>query len=245
MGCFSDETKKIFEEANQSKLCQEIEDQYQELLNRRVDFIEYGDPSKLSAKARTRKNCELLRQALLHRAERLSVSSGTALSDKNAYSLALLVRGHVEATAVLGYFCYRIRSLAKNDITFDNFQEDAANSVAGGKHDLFAENGAPKNIITMIQNADKFLDSEILEKPQAMLQEGYAWLSEFAHPNFCSHSNAFKLDKETGRMVFRHQSEIQNDDFQHLLYLSISGLLLICLYDEFATRAEQALPSRG
>ncbi len=242
MACFSDDVKKILLDWGRADLCEELEGYHQKLVERRVEFVEYGDPTTLSAKALALKNCQLLRQALLHRAERLMVSTGTALLDGNAYSLALIVRGHVETTAVLGYFCHRVRSLAKENITFDNFAADAANTVAGGKHDLFAERGGPKNILTMIPVADKFLHQEITKDKKNVLQEGYAWLSEFAHPNFCSHSNAFKLDKATGRMVFRHEDELRKeDDLQHVCYLAISAQLFVAMYDVFGAQAEKCL----
>jgi hypothetical protein len=241
VACFSDEVKGIFKTWKREKLCDELEGHYQQLLDRRVDFVEYGDPDKLAPKERNRLNCGLLAQALLHRAEHLLVSSGTALIDKNPYALALLVRGHVEATAVLGYFCHRVRSLARGNITFEQFSEALQNTVMGGKHDLFAKTGVPKSIVTMIENADKFIDTELPQTKTRMLQEGYAWLSEFAHPNFLSHSNAFVFDKATGRMIFRHEGELQEDDFQHLLFLSISGELFFAMYDAFKTQAEAAL----
>jgi hypothetical protein len=231
MTCFSDAVKKLFKEGGQEKLCGELEALHAQLVERRVAHIEYGDPANLNAKENARLNCQLLRHALLHRAERLMVGTGTAILDKNPYALALIVRGHVEVTAVMGYFCYRLRSLAQGNITLDAFSADLANTVAGGKHDLFAERGAPKSIASTIQSADKFLNDEVFEEQKKRLEEGYAWLSEFAHPNFLSHSNAFTLDKAAHWMVFRRDDELQKDDFQHAVFLSISAELFIALFD--------------
>ena len=46
-----------------------------------------------------------------------------------------------------------------------------------------------------------------------MMEEVYIWLSEFAHPNFCSNKSAFHLDKQTNRMIFRHDADLQERDF--------------------------------
>ena len=43
----------------------------------------------------------------------------------NVFGLALVVRGHVEATASLGYFCKRINSFNRGNISFDRFEHDA------------------------------------------------------------------------------------------------------------------------
>src|SRR5437660_1769317 len=46
-------------------------------------------------------------------------------------------------------------------------------------------------------------------------------VSEFAHSNFLSSSNAFILDTITHRMIFRHQAELKQSDFQNLVFLSL------------------------
>jgi hypothetical protein len=164
MVCFSDEAQKLFETWNKVELCNELEGYHAQLLERRVDAIAYGDPEKLSAKIRARLNCQVLRQALLHRAERLMASSGTMLLDKNVYGLALVVRGHVEGTAVLGFFCNRINSLVQNHIPFEKFEFDVADAIMGAKHDLFAKANAPANILSFIEKADRVLDKELFKK---------------------------------------------------------------------------------
>jgi hypothetical protein len=241
MSCFSDDVRKLFKDWKQEKLCEELENFHKQLLERRVDAVEYSDPEKLSAKLRTRLNCQVLRQALLHRAERLIVSSGTMFLDKNIYGLALIVRGHVEGTAVLGYFCNRVQSFAAGNIPFEKFDEEAADTIMGAKHDLFSKAKAPKNILTMIEKDDRFLDGEIFKSKKEMLKDIYGWLSEFAHPNFLSNSSAFKLDKPSGRMVFRHDNDLQESDFQQAGYLSISAKLFIAMYDIFDRQAGAAL----
>jgi len=68
--------------------------------------------------------------------------------------------------------------------------------------------------LTCIEQADKYLNVELFGgEKKSMLQEVYGWLSEFGHPNFCSNKSAFNLDKEAGRMVFRHDADLQDSDF--------------------------------
>jgi hypothetical protein len=242
MGGFSNEVKKVFVDWKQEKLWSELDEAIVELGNRRVDYIEYGDPTKLTPKKRAALNAELLRQALLHRAECLLQATGTMLQAKNLYGLALVVRGHVEATAVLGYFCKRIESLSKGNIDFDKFEMDIANGVLGAKDDLFSAAAAPVNILTCIEQGDKYLNAELFGgEKKSMLQEVYGWLSEFAHPNFCSNKSAFSLDKEAGRIVFRHDADLQESDFQLVGYLSVSAMFFPLLYDRFADACKAVL----
>ena len=74
-----------------------------------------------------------------------------------------------------------------------------------------------------------------------MLKDIYGWLSEFAHPNFCSNKSAFSLDEATGRMVFRHEGELQDNDYQLVGYMDISATMFPKLFDEFTKAYEAAL----
>src|SRR5438105_4465149 len=113
MSCFSDEVKKVFRDRKKDDLCTKLEQHHQQLVDRRVGEIQYGDPDKLTPKRRAILNSQALRQMLLHRADCLLVGAGPMLLARNVYGLALLARGHVEATAVLGFFCDRIDTLTK------------------------------------------------------------------------------------------------------------------------------------
>jgi hypothetical protein len=75
-----------------------------------------------------------------------------------------------------------------------------------------------------------------------MLQGLYTWLSEFAHPNFCSNKTAFTLDKTTGRMLPRKDEEAREDHFQMLSSLSMSAGAFSWLLADFSARLEKALP---
>jgi hypothetical protein len=79
MGCFSDDTTKLFKDWKQDKLLADLEADHAQLIERRVAAIQYGDPDKLSPKKRAVLNSQVLRQTLLHRADCLMVGSGAML----------------------------------------------------------------------------------------------------------------------------------------------------------------------
>ena len=112
-----------------------------------------------------------------------------------------------------------------------------------GAHDpIFAAAKAPVNIMTRLEHADKHLDAELFKSKKEMLQELYTWLSEFAHPNFCSNKTAFDLDKKTGRMVLRKHEETNEDHFQMLSCLSMSADVFSWILKDFSSRLEKAIP---
>lgn len=241
MSCFSDDVQKLFQRWKQEELCEKLESAHAELVKRRVDAIEYGDPEALGAQKQARLNCQVLRQSLLNRSERLIVSSGAMLLESSVYGLALIARGHLEGTAVLGYFCDRINALSKGNIPLKTFSWNVADAVMGAKHDLFDKANAPPNILNSIEKADRFLNQTLFETKEKRLEDTYNWLSEFAHPNYLSHSVAFKLDKEKQRLVFGHDNQLEGRDFQLVGYLSISAELFLYLFDKFAEQSDAVL----
>jgi hypothetical protein len=85
--CFSDEAIKLFKDWKRDELRERLEGHHKQLIELRVDSIQYGDPTKLTPKKHAILNSQVLRQALLHRAERLLVASGPMLVAKNVYVL--------------------------------------------------------------------------------------------------------------------------------------------------------------
>jgi len=242
MAGYPDEVKKVFTDWKQEKLLTDLVTCVDELQKRRVDYIEYGDPEKLTPKKRAALNSKLLAQALLHRADCLFQAAGKMLLAKNVYGLALVARGHVEATAVLGHFCKRINALSKGNIEFDRYELDIANGLLGAKDDLFTQADAPVNILTCIENTDKYLNAELFGgEKKDMMEEVYIWLSEFAHPNFCSNKSAFHLDKQTNRMIFRHDADLQERDFGLAGYMAVSAGFFPSLYDRFEKACDATL----
>lgn len=223
MACLPPAVAKALRDTDREDVETSIETGYKDLLEKRADFVEYGDPEKLTDKERAKLNCALLKQVLIHRAERLVVACGQMFESKNLYGLALAARGHMEAVAILGYMTRRLDSLRKGNIEFARFEDDIANGLMGAMDDFFKEAKAPVNVLTAIEHADKHLDAELFKEKKQMLHELYSWLCEFAHPNFCSNKSAFDLEKETGRMVLRKGDQITDDHYQMLVTLSMSG----------------------
>jgi hypothetical protein len=112
----------------------------------------------------------------------------------------------------------------------------------GAKDNLFNQADAPVNILTCIQNTDKYLNTELFgSEKKNMMEEVYTWLSEFAHPNFCSNKSAFHLDKKYGRMIFRHDADLQESDFGLAGYMAVSAGFFPSLYDRFEAACEATL----
>jgi hypothetical protein len=57
---------QALKDAKRDDIEKSIEDGYEHILAERVDYIEYGDPDKLSAGERAKLNCALLKQVLIH-----------------------------------------------------------------------------------------------------------------------------------------------------------------------------------
>jgi hypothetical protein len=163
------------------------------------------------------------------------------LLENNIYGLALIVRGHYEATAVLGYVCNRLESLKAGNISFEDFAFNIAHEILGAKHPQFAEAPNPPNILTCIEKADRYIDARF-PKPLGILRDNYNWLSDFAHPNFLSNCSAFTVDRANQQFVFRHEGDIQESDFELTEYLEMSAVLFIRLFDDCTQRmAENGL----
>jgi hypothetical protein len=228
---FSPALHELFDRWKHGDLLANLEAAHQALLERRKDTVVIAPRSE--PKKHTASNCLVLQQALLHRAERLQAGAGTMLLENNIYGLALVVRGHYEATAVLGYFCNRLESLKARNITFEDFAWNIAYEVLGARHEQFARAPNPPNILTCIEKADKYLDTRCFKQKKGMLLDCYNWLSDFAHPNFLSNASSFTLDTPNRRFIFRHEGHIQESDFQLITYLEMSAMLFVRLFDDY------------
>ena len=226
---FSPAVRKLFISWKHGDLLDKLEASHQQLIERRQNSVEFPCPDELVQ--RTASNCRVVQQVQLHRTERLIVGIGNMLLENNVYGLALSVRGHYEATAVLGYICDRLRSLKAKQIEFDNFALNVACVVLGAKHPQFPKAPNPPNILECIAKADRYLDSHLFKEKKGMLRDSYDWLSEFVHPNFCGNSTAYTIDRESHRVVFRHDDQPRNSDFDLVSYLVISAGFFIILFD--------------
>jgi hypothetical protein len=149
---YSPTIRELFEHWNHGELLANLEAANKALLERRKDAVVMAPQSE--PPKHTASNCLVLQQALLHRAERLQAEAVPMLLENNIYGLALVVRGHYEATAVLGYFCNRLESLKAGNIKFEDFVFNVAYEVLGAKHEQFAKAPNPPNILTCIEKAD-------------------------------------------------------------------------------------------
>jgi hypothetical protein len=236
---FAPAVRDLFNHWRKGNILDELEASHRQLLDRRKEAVAIANLDE--PRKHTASNCQVLRQALLHRSERLLAGAGSMLLENNIYGLALIVRGHYEATAVLGYVCDRLQSLKAGNISFDDFALNIAYEVLGAKHEQFAKAPHPPNILTCIEKADRYLDARF-KKNCGMLRDCYNWLSDFAHPNFLSNCSAFTVDKVNRRFVFRHEGDIQESDFELMVYLEISAGLFIHLFDDCSQRmAENGL----
>ena len=231
---FSPAVRELFNSWKHLDLLVGLEASHRHLIERRKNAVAFPCPDEL--RQRTVSNCLVVQQVQLHRAERLVAGIGTMLLEANVYGLALAVRGHYEATAVLGYVCDRLNSLKAKNIKFDEFARQIAYLVLGAKHSQFRKAPNPPNILNCIQKADRYLDTHLLKEQTAMLRDGYDWLSEFAHPNFCGNSIAYSIEKETRQFVFRHDGEIRDIDFDLIGLLVISAGLFVDLFDQLTVK---------
>jgi hypothetical protein len=228
---YSPTIRELFEHWNHGELLANLEAANKALLERRKDAVVMAPQSE--PPKHTASNCLVLQQALLHRAERLQAEAVPMLLENNIYGLALVVRGHYEATAVLGYFCNRLESLKAGNIKFEDFAFNVAYEVLGAKHEQFAKAPNPPNILTCIEKADKYLDARF-KKKTGMLLDCYNWLSDFAHPNFLSNASSFTVDKPNRQFVFRHgKGDIRESDFELIVYLDMSAMVFVQLFDDY------------
>jgi hypothetical protein len=243
MSCFSEAVSTRFKAVIGEDVISSLEAAYAELIKRRREWVNYGDLRTITEPARANANCEVLGQALLHRAEKMIVSSGTMIGENNIYGLALMVRGHLEATAMLGYFCERLRSFAAGNVPFDDIAWNIAGAALGAKHEQFAAAPQPINTMTCIEKADRYLEANGFPAGKRMIADCYAWLSDFAHPNFLSMGSAIEAQDNTGRMRILHDVELGPRELSTLGYLDISAKLFLKLFDDFADRAADAFPA--
>ena len=244
VNCFPASVRARFEEIGEGDVIASLEAGYHDLLNRHREYIQFGDPRHITEAARARANGQVLRQSLLHRAERLIVSSGTMINENNFYGLALMVRGHFEATAMLGYFCHRMWSFAAGNISFDDITWNLATALMGAKHEQFKDAPNPINIMTCIEKADRYLENMGFPAGHGMISDCYAWLSDCAHPNFLSMGSAIVVDDQIGGIRIRHNMDLRREEMTTLGYLDISAKLFLQLFDDFAAHSDNAFQAQ-
>lgn len=203
-----------------------------------LDDDDFGSPRRI------RDNTLIYRQVLLHRAILLLEGAIGAAQTENAYSMALSIRGHFETTAALGYLHSRLASLKAHTILPANFDMGVTAQMLGSKDKTLSSFMSPKQVLTMLEHADKTASKHLFEgkvKGQQLLKESYEWLCEFCHPNFHSNAVAIDIDKSVPEFRFRHGQPMRNHEFNVLGYLMLSASIFVELFDQI----EPMLPNPG
>lgn len=237
---FSSAVRAKFEALEKADLIDDLERFHGQLVARRREAVDYPDVETISEATRAVRNVEVLSQAHLHRAERLMASSGSMIADENIYGLTLLIRGHIESTSILGFLCERIASFGKGGVLFERVIHDIAHAMMGARHPMFSQQPDPVNILSAIEKADRYFERKHKGPRQGMLADCYAWLSDFAHPNFLSGDSAICLDKAAGRFEFRHGGALSQEELEQLGYLAISAELFVDFFDDLADLTAKA-----
>jgi hypothetical protein len=238
--CLQDDVRRQFEANGRADMVASLEEAYAGVIGRRRDFVAYGDPATVPERDRAFSNIEVIRQVQLHRAERLMASAGAMITERNVYGLVLLIRGHYESTAILGYLCDRVDSFAKDNVPFGTVILNIAHAMMGGRHERFAKMPDPINILTAIEKADRYFERRDKSLKKGMLADCYGWLSETAHPNFNSSDAALRLNTERAGFEFRHGEALSDEEAELLGYLDISAELFLLFFDELGTLAATA-----
>lgn len=238
MAPFTEELYEAFSARGEAELYDALCSTYDDLLRRKLDEIRLQDDEALSEVDHAKVCCTMCQQALLRRALYLFDASVATFLGKNLYATTLCIRGHCEATASLGHVYKRLLSCLNGNITLYEFHCNLWRQIVGS-HNI-AGAPAPINITTMVRNADKILNRELFDgEKRDMLMGTYAFLCEFAHPNFHSYSLALHIDRERRLVIFRDDQGSRNEEFGLIGYLDISNGLFVDLFDRFGACVER------
>lgn len=116
----------------------------------------------------------------------------TMVAERNVYGIAPVFRGHLEATAAIGFLCNRVASYVDRNIAFEAVIWDIARILMGARHSQSKNAPEPISILTCFEKADRYYEKKHAIGRKRMLQDSYEWLCEFAHPNFNSNVSAFE-----------------------------------------------------
>ena len=230
MDCFPLPTRAALVGAGQVDLVSQIEDWHTKLLKRRRKTIQVKGHSWTKYRS-ARADAEVLQQALLRRTDRLTGSCGTALAHGDNYGCALMARGHLETSALLGYLAHQTNALADGKMSAEEY-DGSVKALLFGSRDAEAEAaGMPKavNILTCIKKADQFMRKHPGYGGSSVVSDAYQVLSEFAHPNMLSHSLSIKHRGWSVDLASRHDLGSLNYDL--LNWLLISLMLFVDCFD--------------
>ncbi|MFH1616199.1 MAG: hypothetical protein ABIG61_14075 [Planctomycetota bacterium] len=194
-----------------------------------ITLVEQCDPQKLFGQ-----NCLTYICMLLFRA--ISVIEGAieSLNNKNILSMVLCIRAHYETTGAIGFFLSRLTDYYAKRILFKEVNQVIYGLTTGSRDKYLCKAPEAKNILTLIDAADKFLKREIIKNlsdEKKMLRENYDFLSEFCHPNFHSHTLGAEFNVEEKTVRFLRKSKILEREFGLFGYLAISGPIFLLFFD--------------
>lgn len=230
MDCFPADVRQVLVERGCEADAAEIETYHTRVLQRRVARIEVASADWSGPLLATIANATVLQQVLLRRAERLTVSCGTVAADHNEYGLALLVRGHVETTALMGYACSRTASVSKSTGEAEAYGEIVKSLLFGTRFEDVPALPRAVNMMTCIDKADKYMSVDPRYSGKKVIRQLYDFLSEHAHPNMSSHNVA--IEYESG--FVKLQDLTQDDELCVACFgaVKLSLMLLIDFYDD-------------
>jgi hypothetical protein len=229
---FSKDAKAILEGLAQDDLVTSLEASYQKAQLWLEEQVVYGNSAVLTEQDRAQKNLKLLKQCLLNRAQSLVRCEVNLIELQSPHGLALISRGHIEATAQLGYFCDRLHSLEQGNITFDTFHKKLSNTLMGTSYGLSTDKPKPLNIMACLEKADKHFARIGRIENKKILHDNYSWLSDYCHPNFLSSASSFSLNAEVGIMSFPSEAKLVERDMGLVGYLVISCETFNMFYED-------------
>lgn len=144
--------------------------------------------------------------------------------------MVLAIRGHYEATAVLGFFCDKILAFENGTVTLKEFHDALYEATMSAKHEFLSDAPDPAGILKCCDRADRFIRNVMfagrdVPKDKAILRDNYEYLSEYAHPNYLSHTGAFRLDKPNSRMILRHNEGLNEKETELVHYATFSDTI--------------------
>ncbi|WP_394245639.1 hypothetical protein [Vibrio astriarenae] len=181
-----------------------------------------------------------LNQVYLHRALNLFEGTFHSLIRVNAYQMLLSIRALYETTAAIGYLYSRVSSFERGTIDIAALDDDIMNLLLGSRDPniLKLENNPQllaKNVMTMLQHADKILSSDIMggtKSEHKILKDSYEWLCEFCHPNYHSATLAYSLDKDSDSFIFNFGlTQLPKRDEKLVEYLLIPAFAFVDIFD--------------
>lgn len=165
-------------------------------------------------------------QAQIHRADRLTVTCGSAIENDDPYGLAVIIRAFVETTAIFLSVYSKFDKWIMGGLTYPEFDLALTAAVFGQRHDDSGELPMAINILAHIKNADSYIDKCAPIAIKTPISTMYGALSEYAHPNFSSNKQGISLSRERYEFRMRHNEALSRQHLEMLGTLSTAWLVL-------------------